>query len=207
MPSSPKIKPCPFCGGECVVIDWELTYTVDCVAGECVYAAGHTSGESEAIAAHNKVAGAVEGAQRYAEANQALAQVVNDAVEENAKLREKLAAAEREVVRVGEWWQQRLNELEPRREEARKTIAERDAAVARAEKAESALESAGANVAHLMKTALARAAAGDALLREVMYAGVDDDGSPIVCIESDEEEWFTRRDAHIAPPAAGEVKP
>ena len=68
MPSSPKIKPCPFCGGECVVIDWELTCTVDCVAGECVYAAGHTSGESEAIAAHNKVAGAVEEVARLREA-------------------------------------------------------------------------------------------------------------------------------------------
>ena len=73
MPSSPKIKPCPFCGGECVVIDWELTCTVDCVAGECVYAAGHASSESEAIAAHNRVAGA---AAKHAEAHALLYAVV-----------------------------------------------------------------------------------------------------------------------------------
>ena len=73
MPSSPKIKPCPFCGGECGTFkSWtgDGCHVVECKSDDrkCTYDTPWRPTEAEAIAAHNRVAGAVEEVARLREA-------------------------------------------------------------------------------------------------------------------------------------------
>lgn len=70
--TSPEILPCPFCGGECDTLHLEnftgtRMYSVTCVAHMqdckvrgCQYESARNWTESEAITAHNRVAGAAQ---------------------------------------------------------------------------------------------------------------------------------------------------
>lgn len=82
--TSPEILPCPFCGGECDTLHLEnftgtRMYSVTCVAHMqdckvrgCQYESARNWTESEAITAHNRVAGS---AGLLAEARELLARV------------------------------------------------------------------------------------------------------------------------------------
>lgn len=64
MKNSEKPLPCPFCGGDTFTVEYDFFgyWGVKCSADGCWYHSHLCKSESEAIAAHNRVAKAVMGA-------------------------------------------------------------------------------------------------------------------------------------------------
>ena len=131
----------------------------------------------------------------------ALAIIAEDARGENAELREKLGAAERAADKwVRDW------------EKANKKVAHYEQTVC-LESAPPFRHQDGAETKQIDTVKLgalfARAAAGDALLRDLRPFDTDDasESAALCCDAYEADDWIARRDAHLAPPAAGEVKP
>ena len=91
---SEAIKPCPFCGEVCYASKaiGVHDHKVMCEEHEfCDYGSRRSSTEAEAIAAHNRVAGAVEEVAALRDGIEGVVRSNTELIEEVAALREKLA--------------------------------------------------------------------------------------------------------------------